>query len=200
MNPHKSLIFWIYRHHWTGYWWFGPFLDSWGPLGALEGPRGVLGGLENPKLSISTRDQFWLWDVMFWVKTTCHTMFLIFWAKFGPSGPKKRPFWANIGYAEKCIFPKSVISNLAYIAPKRMLGTIFWYEILISPGTPKFFFMTADFLFWPTNCPHWMKLARASSDRPAGIQNTSTRCAWVGHIHIMRLGPLTDLYGTPGAP
>ena len=45
-----------------------------------------------------------------------------------------------------------------------------------------------------------MKLARASPDRPTGIQNTSTHCAWVGHIHIMRFGPLTDLYGTPGAP
>ena len=56
------------------------------------------------------------------------------------------------------------------------------------------------FRFWPRNGPHWMKLARASPDRPTGIQNTSTHCAWVGHIHIMRFGPLTDLYGTPGAP
>ena len=43
-------------------------------------------------------------------------------------------------------------------------------------------------------------MARASQDRPTGIQNTSTQCAWGGHIHIMHFGPLTDLYGTPGAP
>ena len=33
-----------------------------------------------------------------------------------------------------------------------------------------------------------------------GIQNTSTQCAWVGRINIMCLGPLRDLFGTPGAP
>ena len=37
-------------------------------------------------------------------------------------------------------------------------------------------------------------------DGPNGVQNTSTQCAWMGHIHIMHLGPLADLYGTPGAP
>ena len=35
---------------------------------------------------------------------------------------------------------------------------------------------------------------------PNDVQNTSTHCAWVGRIHIRCLGPLTDLYGTPGAP
>ena len=37
-------------------------------------------------------------------------------------------------------------------------------------------------------------------DGPSGIQNTSTQCTWMQRIHIMHLGPLTDLYGTPGAP
>ena len=37
-------------------------------------------------------------------------------------------------------------------------------------------------------------------DGPNGVQNTSTQYAWVGLIHILHLGPLTDLYGTPGAP
>jgi hypothetical protein len=41
---------------------------------------------------------------------------------------------------------------------------------------------------------------RDGRDGPNGVQNTSTQCAWVGRIHIMHLGPLTDLYGTPGAP
>ena len=35
---------------------------------------------------------------------------------------------------------------------------------------------------------------------PNDVQNTSTHCAWVRHIHITCLGPLTDLYGTPRAP
>ena len=49
--------------------------------------------------------------------------------------------------------------------------------------------------------PFWPPLSPGDGrDGPAGVQNTSTQCAWVGRIHIMRLGPLTDLYGTPGAP
>ena len=37
-------------------------------------------------------------------------------------------------------------------------------------------------------------------DGSTGTQNTSTQCAWVVRIHIMCLGPLRDLYGTPRAP
>ena len=48
--------------------------------------------------------------------------------------------------------------------------------------------------FWPPLSP------RDSQDGPNGIKNTSTQCTWVGCIHIMQLGPLMDLYGTPGAP
>ena len=58
---------------------------------------------------------------MFWVKTTCHTIFLIFWVKFGP----KKAILSQNRVCKKCIFPKTVISNFAYIAPKHMLGTIF---------------------------------------------------------------------------
>ena len=61
----------------------------------------------------------------------------------------------------------------------------------------KFFTVTklkflAQGPFWPSLIPG------DSRDGPTGIQNTSTQCIWVVRIHIMRLGPLTDLYGTPG--
>ena len=39
-----------------------------------------------------------------------------------------------------------------------------------------------------------------SQDGPTGIHKTSTQCIWVVLIHIMCLGPLMDLYGTPGPP
>ena len=72
----------------------------WGALGGF-------GGLEIPNLSISTWDQFQPWDVVFWVKTTCHTMFLTFWAKIGPPGPKKAIFGQNrvcreVDFPENC--------------------------------------------------------------------------------------------------
>ena len=37
-----------------------------------------------------------------------------------------------------------------------------------------------------------------SREGPTCIQNCSTQCIWVVRIHITPLGPLTDLYGTPG--
>ena len=49
--------------------------------------------------------------------------------------------------------------------------------------------------------PFWPPLSTGDGrNGPTGFQNTSTQCVWVGRIHIMRLGPLTDLYCTPGAP
>ena len=40
----------------------------------------------------------------------------------GPSGPKKRPFWAKIGFAEKWIFLKNIGSNFDENARKVLLG------------------------------------------------------------------------------
>ena len=48
--------------------------------------------------------------------------------------------------------------------------------------------------FWPPLRP------RDSRDGPNGIKNSFTQSTWVGPIHIIHLGPLMDLYGTPGAP
>ena len=47
--------------------------------------------------------------------------------------------------------------------------------------------------------PFWPPLSPGDGrNGPTGFQNTSTQCVWVGCIHIMRLGPLPDLYCTPG--
>ena len=45
-------------------------------------------------------------------------MFLRFWVKMGPSGPKKMQFLAKIGYAKKWTFLKNTIFNLVKIAQK----------------------------------------------------------------------------------
>ena len=63
-TPQKWFVVLNY-HQWIGLCWFLPFLASQGPPLGPEGPGGVLGGLENPKLPISTWDQFQVWDVKF---------------------------------------------------------------------------------------------------------------------------------------
>ena len=67
--------------------WNNCHRDHWWRQG-VKTPFSGWGGLENPKLSISTWDQFQLWDVMFCDKTTCHTMFSIFCSIFGQSQGK----------------------------------------------------------------------------------------------------------------
>ena len=71
---------------WIGFDGFWPFLTSPDPWGGLGGPGGVWGGLLNPKLLLLFGDQFQPWNTMFWVKTTCNTMFLRFWVKWSPPG------------------------------------------------------------------------------------------------------------------
>ena len=99
-----------------------PFSGTPDPLGALGGPWVVLGGLQTPKKILSFWDQFWPWNALFWVITTCYTMILVFWVKMGPSGPKKGPFGAKIGFAEKRIFLKNIGSNFDENARK----VLFW--------------------------------------------------------------------------
>ena len=93
----------------------------WGPWGALGGFWGVWRTQNCPFPHGTNFDSEMS---CFGSKQLVTLCFWYFGPNLGPQG-QKRPFWAKIGYAEKCIFPKSVISNLAYIAPKRMLGTIF---------------------------------------------------------------------------
>ena len=96
-----------------------------GPSGGPGGPSGGFGGSGEPKIV-----RFHMGPIL---ALRCHVLgqnnlsHYVFdilgqiWALRA----QKTPFWAKIGYAEKCIFPKTVIPNFAHIAPKRMLRTIF---------------------------------------------------------------------------
>ena len=95
IDPFENHFFVINYQHWTGtsalqWFWVPP--DPWGGLG---GPGGVWGGLPTPKLPLLFGDQFQPWNAMFWVKTTCNTMFLMFWVKWGPPGSKKAVLGPN---------------------------------------------------------------------------------------------------------
>ena len=93
IHPPKSRFFVINYQHWTSTSAFRPILaplDHWRGLG---GPRGVWGALQTPKMTLLLRGHFRPRNALFWVMTTCLTMFLRFWVKIGPSGPKKGRFW-----------------------------------------------------------------------------------------------------------
>ena len=92
IDPSENHFFVTNYQHWTGTSALEPFLAPPAPWGGLGGPRGVLGGLPSPKFPLSLRDQFQAWDALFWIETTCNTMFLSFRVKMGPSGPKKGRF------------------------------------------------------------------------------------------------------------
>ena len=93
IHPLESRFFVINYQHWTSTSAFWPILaplDHWGGLGGLGGD---LGGLQTPKMTLLLGGHFRPWNALFWVITTCLTMFLRFWVKIGPSGPKKGRFW-----------------------------------------------------------------------------------------------------------
>ena len=96
-----------------------------GPPGGPGGPSGGFGGSGEPKIvHFHTGPILTLSCHVLGQNNLSHYVFDIL-GQIWALRAKKRPFWAKIGYAEKCISPKTVIPNLAYIAPKRMLGTIF---------------------------------------------------------------------------
>ena len=95
IDPSENHFFVTNYQHWTGTSALEPFLAPPAPWGGLGGPRGVLGGLPSPKFPLSLRDQFQAWDALFWIETTCNTMFLSFRVKMGPSGPKKSVLGQN---------------------------------------------------------------------------------------------------------
>ena len=93
IHPLESRFFVINYQHWTSTSAFWPILaplDHWGGLGGLGG---IWGGLQTPKMTLLLGGHFRPWNALFWVITTCLTMFLRFWVKIGPSGPKKSRFW-----------------------------------------------------------------------------------------------------------
>ena len=92
IDPFENHFFVINYQHWTGASALQPFWVPPDPWGGLGGPGGVWGGLPTPKLPLLFGDQFKPWNAMFWVKTTCTTMFLRFWVKWGPPGSKKGRF------------------------------------------------------------------------------------------------------------
>ena len=92
-HPSESCFFVINYQHWTGRSAFGPFLALLDHGGGLGGPGGVMRGLKTLKMTLSIGDHLRTWNAMFWVVTTSYTMFLWFWVKTGPSGPKKGCFW-----------------------------------------------------------------------------------------------------------
>ena len=93
IDPLRNSFFVANYQHWTSTSALGPFLGPLDPWGALGGPWVVWGGLTTPKLPFSFEDQFKPWNWLFWLITTSYTMFLRFWVKMGPSGPKKCSFW-----------------------------------------------------------------------------------------------------------
>ena len=92
IDPFKNHFFVINYQHWTGASALQPFWVPPDPWGGLGGPGGVWGGLPTPKLPFLFGDQFQPWNAMFWVKTTCNTMFLRFGVKWGPPGSKNGRF------------------------------------------------------------------------------------------------------------
>ena len=92
IDPFENHFFVINYQHWTGASPLQPFWVPPDPWGGLGGPGGVWGGLPTPKLPLLFGDQFKPWNAMFWVKTTCNTMFLRFWVKWGPPGSKNGRF------------------------------------------------------------------------------------------------------------
>ena len=93
IHPPESRFFVINYQHWTSTSAFRPILAPWGHWGGLGGPRGVWGALQTPKMTLLLGGHFRPRNALFWVMTTCLTMFLRFWVKIGPSGPKKGRFW-----------------------------------------------------------------------------------------------------------
>ena len=134
-DPLRKSFFVTNYLHWTGTSVLQPFLGPPDPWGGLGRHGGVLGGLPPPKMPLCLRDQFKPWNGLFWLMITGYTIFLRFRVKMGLSGPKKRPFWAQIGYAKKWIFLKNIIFKLVKIAWK----VVFW----VSPPHPQYTFVTS---------------------------------------------------------
>ena len=96
-----------------------------GPSRGPGGPSGGLGGSGEPEIvRFHMGPIFALRCHVLGQNNLTHYVFDIF-GQIWALRAQKTPFWAKIGYTEKCLFPKTVSPNLAHIAPKRLLGTIF---------------------------------------------------------------------------
>ena len=124
IDPLQNSFFVANYQHWTSTSALEPFLGPLDPWGALGGPWVGWGGLTTPKLPFSFEDQFKPWNGLFWLITTSYTMFLRFWVKMGPSGPKKGSFWPKWGMQKSGLFSKTPSSILLKSHKKYPFGSI----------------------------------------------------------------------------
>ena len=75
----------------------------------------------------------------------------------GPTWVKKRPFWAQIGYAKKWIFLKNTIFKFALIAPKWPFGVNNPSEKKPERYTIKNFSVWQNCDFWTLTVAYWDK-------------------------------------------
>ena len=98
LTPQKSSIFGIYHLHcnWTGYWWFGSFLDSWGPRGARGGALGGFWGVwRTQNCPFPHGTNFGSEMSCFGSEQLVTLCFWYFWPNLGPQGPKNAVFARN---------------------------------------------------------------------------------------------------------
>ena len=139
IDPLRNSFFVANYQHWTSTRALEPFLGPLDPWGALGGPWVVWGGLTTQKLPFSFRDQSKPWNGLFWLTITSYTMFLRFWVKMGPSGPKKGCFWPKQGMQKNQFFSKTYPSNLLKSHKKYPFGSITMSEKDGSAHPPKIF-------------------------------------------------------------
>ena len=108
MLPPKSDLFVIdYQHY-----------DHSGHLGGSRGSFGCSRGSAPTKYAIIFQG---LVKALEWIVLAYDNWLHYIFEVPGQNGPlrtKKRPFWAQIGYAKKLIFLKNTIFKFALIAPK----------------------------------------------------------------------------------
>ena len=125
-------------------------------------------GLKTLKMTLSIGDHLRPWNAMFWVVTTSYTMFLWFWVKTGPSGPKKGRFWPKQGMQKSGFFSKTPSSNLLKSHKKYPFGSITMSEKDGQDHWTKIFQGRQIEIFGSALKLHWLKLTRASQDTPGG--------------------------------
>ena len=103
---------------------FGQFWPPWTIGGVWGGSGGIWGGLQTPKMTLLLGGHFRPWNALFWVITTCLTMFLRFWVKIGPSGPKKGRFWPKQGIQKSAFFSKTSVQIWLISHVRDIFGSI----------------------------------------------------------------------------
>ena len=158
------------------------------PWRGLGGPGGVWGGLPSQKFPLALGDQFQPWDALFWIETTCNTMFLRFGVRMGPSGPKK----AVLGPNRVC---KKVDISQNTILDFPQIGKIdtFWVNNNdeTTTGTEpilKFFSKT----IWSKTSPKWPQRDLKGPEGPDLVPTATNWSDWAGITLWPGIWPLLD--------